>query len=75
MDRLIQVLQRLTDAGNTVLVIEQNQDEIKVSDRIIDLGPEGGDAGGTIVAEGTPEQVAANEESFTGQYLKQVIGG
>ena len=75
VDRLIQVLQRLTDAGNTVLVIEHNLDVIKVSDRIIDLGPEGGDAGGTIVAEGTPEQVAANEESFTGQYLKQVIGG
>ena len=75
VDRLIQVLQRLTDAGNTVLVIEHNLDVIKVSDRIIDLGPEGGDAGGTIVAEGTPEQVAANEGSFTGQYLKQVIGG
>ena len=75
VDRLIQVLQRRTDAGNTVLVIEHNLDVIKVSDRIIDLGPEGGDAGGTIVAEGTPEQVAANEESFTGQYLKQVIGG
>ena len=75
VDRLIQVLQRLTDAGNTVLVIEHNLDVIKVSDRIIDLGPEGGDAGGTIVAEGTPEQVAAAEGSFTGQYLKQVIGG
>ncbi len=75
VDRLIQVLQRLTDAGNTVLVIEHNLDVIKVSDRIIDLGPEGGDAGGTIVAEGTPEQVAANEGSFTGQYLRQVIGG
>ncbi len=73
VDRLIQVLQRLTDTGNTVLVIEHNLDVIKVADRIIDLGPEGGDAGGTVVAEGTPEQVAANEASYTGQYLKQVI--
>ena len=73
VDRLIQVLQRLTDTGNTVLVIEHNLDVIKVADRIIDLGPEGGDEGGTIVAEGTPEQVAANEASYTGQYLKQVI--
>ena len=73
VDRLIQVLQRLTDAGNTVLVIEHNLDVIKVADRIIDLGPEGGDAGGYIVAEGTPEQVAANEASYTGQYLKAAI--
>ena len=75
VDRLIQVLQRLTDAGNTVLVIEHNLDVIKVADRIIDLGPEGGDQGGTIVAEGTPEQVAACEASYTGQYLRKVIGG
>ena len=75
VDRLIQVLQRLTDAGNTVLVIEHNLDVIKVADRIIDLGPEGGDQGGTIVAEGTPEQVAACETSYTGQYLRKVIGG
>ena len=73
VDRLILVLQRLTDAGNTVLVIEHNLDVIKVADRIIDLGPEGGDAGGTVVAEGTPEQVAANEASYTGQYLKKVL--
>ena len=78
VDRLIKVLQRLTDTGktdtgNTVLVIEHNLDVIKVADRIIDLGPEGGDEGGTIVAEGTPEQVAANEASYTGQYLRQVI--
>ncbi len=72
--RLIDVLQRLTDAGNSVLVIEHNLDVIKVSDRIIDLGPEGGDAGGTVVAEGTPEQVAANGASFTGAYLKQALG-
>ena len=74
VDRLIQVLQRLTDAGNTVLVIEHNLDVIKVADRVIDLGPEGGDGGGTIVAEGTPEQVAATPGSFTGEYLQKVLG-
>ncbi len=73
VDKLIQVLQRLTDAGNTVLVIEHNLDVIKVADRIIDLGPEGGDGGGTIMAEGTPEQVAEVPESFTGAYLKKVL--
>ena len=74
VDRLIKVLQRLTDAGNTVLVIEHNLDVIKVSDRVIDLGPEGGDGGGTVVAEGTPKEVAGVEESYTGQYLKSVLG-
>ena len=74
VDRLILVLQRLTDAGNTVLVIEHNLDVIKVSDHVIDLGPEGGDGGGTVVAEGTPEQVAAVEASYTGRYLKKVLG-
>ena len=73
VDRLVSVLQRLTDAGNTVLVIEHNLDVIKVADRIIDLGPEGGDGGGTVVAEGTPEQVARVEASFTGAYLKKVL--
>ena len=73
VDRLVHVLQRLTDAGNTVLVIEHNLDVIKVSDRIIDLGPEGGDGGGTVVAEGTPEQVAAAPGSFTGEYLRRVL--
>ena len=73
VDRLIRVLQRLTETGNTVLVIEHNLDVIKVADRIIDLGPEGGDEGGNIVAEGTPEQVAACEASYTGQYLKSAI--
>ena len=73
VDRLVHVLQRLTGAGNTVLVIEHNLDVIKVSDRIIDLGPEGGDAGGTVVAEGTPEEVAAAEGSFTGEYLRRVL--
>ena len=75
VDRLIKVLQRLTDAGNTVLVIEHNLDVIKVSDRVIDLGPEGGDGGGTVVAEGTPEEVAGTEKSYTGQYLKKVLAG
>ena len=73
VDRLIQVLQRLTDAGNSVLVIEHNLDVIKVSDHIIDLGPEGGSGGGTVVAEGTPEQVAKVKESYTGEYLKKVL--
>ena len=73
VDRLIRVLQRLTDAGNSVLVIEHNLDVIKVSDHIIDLGPEGGDGGGRIVAEGTPEQVAAAKGSHTGEYLKKVL--
>ena len=71
--RLIEVLQRLTDAGNTVVVIEHNLDVIKVSDHIIDLGPEGGGAGGRIVAEGTPEEVAENKASVTGQYLKKYL--
>ncbi len=73
--KLIDVLQTLVDAGNTVLVIEHNLDVIKTADHIIDLGPEGGDGGGTIVAEGTPEQVAACPESFTGQYLKKWLTG
>ena len=73
VDRLISVLQRLTDAGNSVLVIEHNLDVIKVADWLIDLGPEGGDGGGTVVAAGTPEQVAETEGSFTGQYLKPLL--
>ena len=71
--RLIEVLQRLVDAGNTVLVIEHNLDVIKVADHIIDLGPEGGNGGGTIVAEGTPEKVAECEKSYTGHFLKKVL--
>ncbi len=72
--RLIRVLQQLTDAGNSVLVIEHNLDVLKTADYIIDLGPEGGDGGGTLVAEGTPEQVAENGRSYTGQYLKRLLG-
>lgn len=71
--RLIDVLQELTDQGNTVLVIEHNLNVIKVADHIIDLGPEGGDGGGTIVAEGTPEDVAKCKRSYTGQYLKKYL--
>ena len=71
--RLIEVLQKLVDAGNTVIVIEHNLDLIKCADHIIDLGPEGGSAGGEIVAEGTPEQVAEVPGSFTGQYLKPLL--
>ena len=71
--RLIRVLQQLTDAGNSVLVIEHNLDVLKTADYIIDLGPEGGDGGGTVVAEGTPEEVARVAESYTGQYLKRLL--
>lgn len=71
--RLIDVLQQLVDTGNTVVVIEHNLDLIKTADHIIDLGPEGGDMGGTVIAEGTPEEVAKNENSFTGQYLKPFL--
>ena len=71
--KLIEVLQRLVEAGNTVLVIEHNLDVIKTADHIIDLGPEGGDGGGYVVASGTPEDVAQVAESFTGQYLKQYL--
>ncbi len=72
--RLVEVLHKLVDAGNTVIVIEHNLDLIKTADHIIDLGPEGGDGGGQIVAEGTPEEIAACEASFTGQYLKPLLG-
>ena len=71
--KLLQVLQRLVDSGNTVVVIEHNLDVIKTADYLIDLGPEGGDKGGTVVGTGTPEQLARNKRSYTGQYLKKVI--
>lgn len=72
VQKLIDVLQKLVDGGNTVLVIEHNLDVIKTADHIIDLGPEGGDAGGKVLVSGTPEKVAACQKSFTGQYLKKV---
>ena len=71
--QLIEVLQKLVEGGNTVLVIEHNLDVIKTADYIIDLGPEGGDKGGTVIAEGTPEQIAACKISYTGQYLKKML--
>ena len=71
--KLLEVLQRLVDAGNTVVVIEHNLDVIKCADHLIDLGPEGGDGGGTIVVTGTPEEVAACPASYTGQYLKKLL--
>ncbi len=74
VDKLIDVLSRLVDAGNSVVVIEHNLDVIKTADWIIDLGPDGGDAGGRIVAEGTPEDVAKVRSSYTGQYLKKILG-
>ena len=67
------MLQQLVDVGNTVLVIEHNLDVIKTADHIIDLGPEGGDGGGYVVASGTPEEVAQVAESYTGQYLKSYL--
>jgi excinuclease ABC subunit A len=73
VDKLLKVLDRLVDRGNTVVIIEHHPDIVKVADWIIDLGPEGGDAGGEVVAKGTPEQVAEVEESYTGQLLKQVL--
>ena len=71
--KLIQILQRLVSAGNTVVVIEHNLDLIKTADYIIDLGPEGGDGGGTLVCAGTPEEVAACEASYTGKYLREKL--
>lgn len=73
VSRLIDILQRLVDNGNTVLVIEHNLDLIKTADYIIDLGPDGGDGGGKIVAAGTPEEVAKNKKSYTGMYLKDKL--
>ncbi len=72
VDKLISILDKLRDGGNTVIVIEHNLDVIKVADYIVDLGPEGGDDGGTIIATGTPEEVAKNEKSYTGQFLKKM---
>jgi excinuclease ABC subunit A len=73
IDLLLRVLHRLRDHGNTVVVIEHNLDVIKTADWVVDLGPEGGDGGGRIIAQGTPEEVAATEGSYTGQYLRAVL--
>ena len=71
--KLVDILQRLVDTGNSIVVIEHNLDLIKTCDYIIDLGPEGGEAGGTVVQVGTPEQVIKNEKSYTGQFLKKYL--
>ena len=73
VQRLLDVLGRLVDAGNTVVVIEHNLDVIKTADRLIDLGPEGGEQGGEVVATGTPEEVAAAESSYTGAFLAELV--
>ncbi|MGH2451257.1 MAG: excinuclease ABC subunit UvrA [Candidatus Limnocylindria bacterium] len=73
VERLLEVLHRLVDAGNTVIVIEHNLDVVKTADHVIDLGPEGGKAGGEIIAEGTPEQIAKSRRSFTGRYLRELL--
>ena len=71
--KLIEILRRLSDGGNTVVVIEHNLDVIKTADYIIDMGPEGGDGGGTVIAQGTPEEVAKVKKSYTGQYVKKYL--
>jgi len=73
VEKLLEVLNRLADAGNTVVVIEHNLDVIKTADWLIDLGPEGGDNGGRVIAEGTPEDVAEMKQSYTGRFLKQIL--
>ncbi len=73
INKLLKVLNKLVDGGNTVILIEHNLDVIKSADYIIDLGPEGGQKGGYVVAEGTPEQVAKAKESYTAKYLKEVL--
>ena len=73
IDLLLKVLHQLRDAGNTIVVIEHNLDVIKTADWLIDMGPEGGAGGGQVVGMGTPEDIAANEASFTGYYLKRLL--
>ena len=74
MAKLLEVLHELVDQGNTVVVIEHNLDVIKTADWVLDLGPEGGDGGGELVAMGTPEAIAAEPRSYTGQFLKELLG-
>ena len=73
IDKLLHVLHALVDTGNSMIVIEHNLDVIKSADHIIDMGPEGGDGGGQVIAEGTPEQVAKNKNSYTGQFLNRKL--
>ena len=70
---MVDILQRLVDTGNTIIVIEHNLDLIKTCDHIIDLGPEGGEKGGEVIAVGTPEQIVKNERSYTGKFLKKYL--
>lgn len=71
---MVDILQRLVDTGNSIIVIEHNLDLIKTADYIIDLGPEGGEKGGQIIAVGTPEQITRNDQSYTGKFLKKYLG-
>ena len=73
LDKLIKIINKLADAGNTILIIEHNMDLIKIADHIIDLGPEGGDGGGNIVFSGTPEEIINCPQSYTGKYLKSYL--
>jgi len=73
IEQLLKVLQKLVDNGNTVVIIEHNMDIIKTADHIIDLGPDGGDGGGFLLAEGTPEKIAKSKNSYTGKYLKEYL--
>ena len=73
VEKLLNILRRLVDSGNTVIVIEHNLDVVRSSDYVIDLGPEGGDAGGEVVATGTPEEVARVEQSYTGRFLRDLL--
>lgn len=73
MHKLVDILHKLAEGGNTVVVIEHNLDVIKTADYIIDMGPEGGEGGGTVVATGTPEEVAKNKKSYTGVYIKKML--
>jgi len=73
VSKLVKILQRLVESGNTVVVIEHNLDVIKCADHVIDLGPEGGDKGGTILCTGTPKEISLNVKSYTGQYLKKML--
>ena len=73
IEQLLKVLQKLVDNGNTVVIIEHNMDIIKTADHIIDLGPDGGDGGGFLLAEGTPEKIAKSKISYTGKYLKEYL--
>lgn len=73
MHKLVEILHRLADGGNTVVVIEHNLDVIKTADYIIDMGPEGGDRGGTVIAQGTPEEIVKVKKSYTGYYVKKML--